>query len=504
MSSNNINKKLSSIINTSKLPANIKSKLESLSKEIEQLVKREKAYSTLVNIDDLTGLYNHKCFHETLSHEISRAARFNYHLSLVMIDIDHFKRFNDTYGHLQGDIVLKEMGTMIKKEIRSYDAAFRYGGEEIALVMPHTRRQDAYFFIERMRKKISKYHFYGVRKKKKEKNRVTISAGIAAFPENAKIKSTLISRADKALYMAKEEGRNRVCSSSISGKDYIRFAFCPPTLSPFFSNVLRGIRDVAGEVGNVEVLVLAGRTESSYKEQKNLIGKAIDEKVDAIGLCSKIDLGEIVARANKSEIKVFVFNVRRLIMTSKGKITSFVGYEQIEAGMKVGEFLVKMLRHKGKIAILEGIPDEIDSIERKKGFIDIIKNSPSIKIVASEPAFWQRSKAKKSAVKLLKKYPDIDAFFSLSDEMALGTVDAVNEAGRSGQVLTIGLDGNQNALRSIKKGELFATLNTNPFEMGRILMRTVIRSTIKEEVINQKTESPIMIVDMENVDRHLQ
>ncbi len=503
MGTQKINKTIRSLINFPKLPDKVKQKLEGLDKDIDQLINKEKVSSSLVNIDGLTGLYNHKHFHEVLSQELSRSARFQHSLSLVMIDIDHFKRFNDTYGHPQGDIILKEMADIIKSEIRTYDTVFRYGGEEFSIIMPHTLRRDAYQFIERLRIKIAGNAFYGKRGNKKEKCRITISAGIAVFPMNARTKSVLINRSDKALYMAKEEGRNRVCSTSITGSTQIRFGFCPPSLSPFYSDVLRGIRDVADEVGNVGILIFASGSDSDYKEQFNLMKKAVNHKLDAVGICSKINVRDLVVNANKLGVSVFVFNVRMLEMTAKGKITSYIGYVQEDAGKKVGQFLAKVLRYRGKVAVLEGLSDEIDSIERKKGFIEALKDYPAVEVVASESGSWRRSESKKVAAGLLVKNPDLDAFFGLSDEMALGAVDAVKEAGRNGEIFTIGLDGNQNALRSIKRGELFATLSTSPFEMGRILMRTVIRNTIKEEVINIKTESPIVIVDAENVDQYL-
>ncbi len=474
---------------------------EILAIQNEYLKERVEVLLNTANIDSLTKLYNHRAFYETLIKEISKANRFKYPLSMLMIDIDHFKQFNDKYGHLVGDKVLFVIAEIIRDTIRAYDIPFRYGGEEIAIICPYTNRHQALTAAERIRKSVESFVFDA--NGGTEKVQLTISIGLSSYPENAIFYGDLVKKADEALYLAKEEGRNRVCPSLITRKDKIRFAFCPPMLSPFYFNVLKGVREVAEEVGSVEAIVMAGSSESSYKEQLQLMNKAIKDKVDAIGLCSKQNVGNIVMKANKAKIPVFVFNVNTLKMTPSGKIASFVCYEQKEAGKMVGNFVVRLLRTKGNVAIIEGIPDESDSIDRKKGFVEVVKKYPEIKILQSQPADWDRDKAKLVADSLLVKNSNIDVFFCLSDEMALGAVDAIKEAGKIDEIFTIGLDGNENAFQSIKNAELFATLNTNPVGMGKMLMRTVLRSTIREEVISPITKSPIMIIDSQNVGPYL-
>ena len=498
-----IKEEITEINKNFKVEGELKTRLDLLLQEVKKLSKNENVLLNLVNIDGLTGLYNHKYFHECMVKELSQAARFNYELALVMIDIDHFKKFNDNSGHPLGDIVLRKIAGIMKSNIRSYDIISRYGGEEFAIILPHTGRRGARVIAEKLRKAIAKTKFYGIRSGKKEKLTITISAGVAAFPDNARTKSILIKRADKALYLAKEEGRNNVCSSLVTGKDYIRFAFCPPTLSPFYSSVLCGIREVADEIGNVELDVLAGSSEQSYKEQTALMKKALSNGVDAIGICSKIDIGSIVSEANKLRIKVFVFNFKHIKMTPPGKIMSYICYDQFMAGKKMALFIIRLLRGNGNVAVLEGIPDEIDSIERKKGFMQVISKYPKIKIVASEPAYWDRAKAREKTMRILKKYPEVDAIFGLSDEMALGAVDAIRKARKTGRIFTVGLDGNQNALESIKESKLTGTLNTNPVDIGRIMIRTVLKSMFKQDRVSNRIESPTTVVDLENVEKFL-
>lgn len=157
--------------------------------------------------DELTDLYNRRYFMEFAEREISGTARYGHSLSLLMLDIDHFKRINDSHGHLAGDAVLRHTANLLKDCIRKYDAAGRYGGEEFAVIMPNTGLNDARIFCERLRTKVAETT---VRYDAKE-IKFTVSIGLAQFdPEIDKSIVHLIERADKGLYAAKEQGRNRV------------------------------------------------------------------------------------------------------------------------------------------------------------------------------------------------------------------------------------------------------------------------------------------------------
>ena len=159
------------------------------------------------NTDELTGLYNHRHFHERLEQEIARGSRFGSSFSLIILDIDLFKSYNDVYGHIAGDQVLRQAGRYIESSIRGIDLAFRYGGEEFTIILPETRLDDAYRVAERVRKTIeSKTSFRTMP--------ITVSLGIANWPSDGVMKEEIIVRADEALYRAKHTGRNRTCLSS--------------------------------------------------------------------------------------------------------------------------------------------------------------------------------------------------------------------------------------------------------------------------------------------------
>ena len=177
-------------------------------RELYQEVQRQnRLLQEMANRDGLTGLYNHRYFHEQLSQDFLRAKRYHESLTCVMLDIDFFKKFNDTYGHQTGDVVLKNLAQVIEASTRESDLSARYGGEEFALVMYHTDQKAALEAAERLRRRVESHEV----KDNDNVLHVTISVGVATFPnENIHDAKELIEFADQALYKAKENGRNRV------------------------------------------------------------------------------------------------------------------------------------------------------------------------------------------------------------------------------------------------------------------------------------------------------
>jgi two-component system cell cycle response regulator len=160
----------------------------------------------LTTIDGLTQISNKRFFMETLEREIARAHRYQRALSLAMFDLDHFKRINDTYGHLAGDYVLKQMASAVKQKIRREDLFARYGGEEFAIILPEITLEAALTFSEKVRQLVEEQEF------RFENTRidVTISMGVAAATDKVTEVETLIKLADEHLYAAKAAGRNQV------------------------------------------------------------------------------------------------------------------------------------------------------------------------------------------------------------------------------------------------------------------------------------------------------
>ncbi|MBT0665329.1 sensor domain-containing diguanylate cyclase [Geobacter pelophilus] len=158
--------------------------------------------------DALTGLYNNRYFMQVFPHEMIRARRYSKPLSIIMIDVDNFKKLNDTYGHPKGDQVLASLGKILSSSLRASDLSFRYGGEEFAVILPETRLEGAFLVAESLREKVFKElsPLLG-----HESDRpVTISLGVAGYPSDASTTDSLLSHADACLYKAKNQGKNRV------------------------------------------------------------------------------------------------------------------------------------------------------------------------------------------------------------------------------------------------------------------------------------------------------
>lgn len=162
----------------------------------------------LATTDPMTGAHNYRRFREELTRELHEARRYRQPLSLLILDVDHFKQHNDTYGHPSGDQVLRRLAQVTRRCLRTVDLFARYGGEEFVVVLPQTARQGACAVAEKVRAAVEGTTFYG--DPDTPEVRKTISVGVASFPEDGETDETLIAAADRALYRAKEGGRNRV------------------------------------------------------------------------------------------------------------------------------------------------------------------------------------------------------------------------------------------------------------------------------------------------------
>lgn len=185
---------------------------------LREVLEQNERFKQLALTDELTGLYNHRYFQERLEEEILRAKRYEYPLSLIFIDVDYFKQYNDRNGHPEGDQVLRTIGKIlynfsmeihISAKLRKSDIVARYGGEEFVVLLPYTDSKRAKLVAERLRKTINDHPFPF--EEHQPGQNLTISLGVASFPEMASAREDLVKFADEALYSAKDTGRNRVC-----------------------------------------------------------------------------------------------------------------------------------------------------------------------------------------------------------------------------------------------------------------------------------------------------
>jgi diguanylate cyclase (GGDEF)-like protein len=185
--------------------------LNSLASQVGVAIENARLYAKTKDLsvtDELTHIYNRRHFQTMLQMELKRARRFNRNVSLLMVDVDHFKKYNDTHGHMEGDRVLEEIAKILSENVREVDTVARYGGEEFSIILTHTTSDEATQVAKKLCRLVEGHPF------KYEKNtkhaQVTISVGVANFPENAENLEELINHADMALYEAKGSGRNQV------------------------------------------------------------------------------------------------------------------------------------------------------------------------------------------------------------------------------------------------------------------------------------------------------
>ncbi len=154
--------------------------------------------------DPLTGLYNRRYMQEVLKQQLSRVTRQLHPLGIIMIDIDHFKRFNDTYGHASGDALLRKLGQLLQRRIRDEDIACRYGGEEFMLIMPDASLETAQEHAEDLRQEANRLR---VQDRGQFPEAITLSLGVAIYPQHGRTIENVLRAANSALYRAKQEGR---------------------------------------------------------------------------------------------------------------------------------------------------------------------------------------------------------------------------------------------------------------------------------------------------------
>ncbi|MBN1558685.1 PleD family two-component system response regulator [candidate division KSB1 bacterium] len=186
----------------------VKTLHDQLQDKIVQLERAKERLRELAVTDGLTGLKNYRHFKDVFSLEIKRAERHKSPLSLIMFDIDYFKNYNDTHGHLAGDRVLQDIAILVLKNIRKIDLAARYGGEEFALILPNTDIKNSRIVAEKIRKLVEDYHFPF--QESQPDGSITISVGVSSYPSCGKSFEELVACADKRLYLAKARGKNIV------------------------------------------------------------------------------------------------------------------------------------------------------------------------------------------------------------------------------------------------------------------------------------------------------
>jgi ribose transport system substrate-binding protein len=277
-----------------------------------------------------------------------------------------------------------------------------------------------------------------------------------------------------------------------------RVAFVMKTLNhPFFLDMKRGADEAAGKLG-VDLVVQAAERELDVEKQMQIIENLIQTGVQALCITpsGSKEIVSALAKANRAGIPVVVADTRvdqAAASAASLKLGTFVGSDNYEGGRLAGQFLAQVTGGRANVAILEGIPGHETGDSRLRGFRDGVSTASGITIVASQPANWERDQGFTVFQNMLQAHPEIDAVFACSDLMALGAIEAIAAANRTGKVRVVGFDALDDARKAIQSGQMAASVAQSPREMGRIAVESAVR-LVRGETVPAEQKVPIELV----------
>jgi ribose transport system substrate-binding protein len=294
---------------------------------------------------------------------------------------------------------------------------------------------------------------------------------------------------------------NRAASNKAGGTP--RVALVLKTLnSPFFNDMQRGAQEAASRLG-VDLVVQAAEREIDVDRQMQIVENVLQTGVQALCLtpAGSRELVPAVAKANQSNIPVVIVDTRLDPVASDEagvKIASFIGSDNYEGGRIAARFIVEQTKGKANVAVLEGIPGHETGDSRLRGFRDGIKDAPGVRVVASQPANWERDQGFNVFQNMLQAHPDIDTLFACNDMMALGAAEAIRAAGRAGSIRVVGFDAVEDARKAIQDGVMVGSVAQFPDEMGRMAVENALHA-IKGEAVAPDAKVRIELITKENV-----
>ena len=258
-----------------------------------------------------------------------------------------------------------------------------------------------------------------------------------------------------------------------------RVALVLKTLNnPFFIDMQKGAKEAAERLG-VELVVQAAEREVDVDKQMQIIENLIQTGVGALCITpsGSREVVPAIAKANAAKIPVVIVDTRvdpKAAAEAGIKLDGFVGSDNYEGGKVAGEHLLQVTGGKANVGILEGIPGHETGDSRLKGFHDAVKGASGVKVVASQTANWERDQGFSVFQNMLQAHPEIDALFACSDMMALGAVEAIAAAGRTGKIRVIGFDAVDDARKAIAADTMLASVAQFPSEMGRLAVEDAV------------------------------
>jgi ribose transport system substrate-binding protein len=281
-----------------------------------------------------------------------------------------------------------------------------------------------------------------------------------------------------------------------------KIAFVLKTLnSPFFNDMQRGAQDAASKLG-VTLTVQAADREVDVERQMQIVENLLQTGVQALCLTpsGSKEIVPAVVKANRASIPVVIVDTKldpAAAQEAGAKISSFVGSDNYEGGKIASQFIVEQSHGKARVAVLEGIPGHDTGDMRLRGFKDGIKDTPGVQIVASQTANWERDQGFNVFQNMLQAHPDIDTVFACNDMMALGAVEAIRAAGKTGAIRVVGFDAVDDARKAIMDGTMVASVAQSPSEMGRIAVENALHA-LRGEPVQAETKVKIELVTKAN------
>ena len=293
-------------------------------------------------------------------------------------------------------------------------------------------------------------------------------------------------------------GDKSASASNPDGTSKPTVALVVKTLNnPFFIEMQRGAAEEANKRG-LNLIVQAADREVDVERQMQIIENLIERKVSVLCIApsGSREIVPVIVKANKAGIPVLIIDTRadeNALAAAGGKIATFIGSDNYDGGKLAGAFVAEKLGGKGNVAVLEGIPGHETGDARLRGFKESIATATGIKIVASQPANWERDQGFNVFQNILQAHPEVNALFACNDLMALGAAEAIAAAGKTGKILVVGFDAQPEARAAIDKGAMAATVAQFPSKMGSAAVEYA-HKLLKGETIPTFTPVPIELV----------
>jgi ribose transport system substrate-binding protein len=267
--------------------------------------------------------------------------------------------------------------------------------------------------------------------------------------------------------------------------------------NPYFIDLQRGAEEAARAAG-VELIVQAAEREIDVERQMQIIENLIQRHVDVLVVApsGSREIVPVIVKANRAGIPVIIVDTRvdaAELRAAGGRIATFIGSDNYEGGRIAGQFLVERMAGRARIAVLEGIPGHETGDARLRGFRDALEGHAGMTIVVSQPANWERDQGYNVFQNIMQAHPDVNALFAASDLMALGALEAIAAAGKTGRITVVGFDALDEARQAVKKGTMAGTVAQNPAKMGMAGVEWAAR------VLKGETPPPEIAVPIELV-----